>query len=93
MSVFFLQVSRCEKFGYGLMVTQVAATAPGVAALHKSGTETFIRANTFQHYAGAQKQPGKQGRTYHSWHRAAQEATSFSNKWMKKEQDLTRDVN
>jgi len=58
MSVFFLQVSRCEKFGYGLMVTQVAATAPGVAALHKSGTETFIRANTFQHYAGARNNLG-----------------------------------
>ncbi|XP_060947669.1 protein broad-minded [Limanda limanda] len=36
-----LQVSRCEKFGYGVMVTQVAATAPGVAALHRSG---FVRA-------------------------------------------------
>uniref|UniRef100_A0A3P9PVV4 Protein broad-minded n=1 Tax=Poecilia reticulata TaxID=8081 RepID=A0A3P9PVV4_POERE len=31
---------RCEKFGYGVMVTQVAATAPGVAALHSSG---FVR--------------------------------------------------
>ncbi|KAK5852652.1 hypothetical protein PBY51_006503 [Eleginops maclovinus] len=36
-----LQVSRCEKFGYGVMVTQVAATASGVAALHTSG---FVRA-------------------------------------------------
>ncbi|XP_076612190.1 protein broad-minded isoform X3 [Chaetodon auriga] len=36
-----LQVSRCEKFGYGVMVTQVAAAAPGVAALHRSG---FVRA-------------------------------------------------
>ncbi|KAM8832406.1 protein broad-minded isoform 2-T2 [Spinachia spinachia] len=36
-----LQVSRCEKFGYGVMVTQVAATAPGVAALHGSG---FVKA-------------------------------------------------
>ncbi|KAG7219610.1 hypothetical protein INR49_018948 [Caranx melampygus] len=35
-----LQVSRCEKFGYGVMVTQVAATAPGVVALHCSG---FVR--------------------------------------------------
>uniref|UniRef100_A0A3B4WUY0 Protein broad-minded n=1 Tax=Seriola lalandi dorsalis TaxID=1841481 RepID=A0A3B4WUY0_SERLL len=35
-----LQVSRCEKFGYGVMVTQVAATAPGVVALHCS----FVRA-------------------------------------------------
>ncbi|XP_014851708.1 PREDICTED: protein broad-minded isoform X2 [Poecilia mexicana] len=35
-----LQVSRCEKFGYGVMVTQIAATAPGVAALHNSG---FVR--------------------------------------------------
>lgn len=32
------QVSRCEKFGYGVMVTQVAVTAPGVAALQSSGT-------------------------------------------------------
>ncbi|KAF7658919.1 hypothetical protein LDENG_00005960 [Lucifuga dentata] len=36
-----LQVSRCEKFGYGVMVTQVAATAPGVVALRSSG---FVRA-------------------------------------------------
>ncbi|XP_076021448.1 protein broad-minded [Genypterus blacodes] len=36
-----LQVSRCEKFGYGVMVTQIAATAPGVVALHSSG---FVRA-------------------------------------------------
>ncbi|XP_029903303.1 protein broad-minded [Myripristis murdjan] len=36
-----LQVSRCEKFGYGVMVTQVAATAPGVMALHSSG---FVQA-------------------------------------------------
>ncbi|KAM9798244.1 protein broad-minded, partial [Neosynchiropus ocellatus] len=36
-----LQVSRCEKFGYGVMVTQLAATAPGAAALLKSG---FVRA-------------------------------------------------
>ncbi|KAF3703043.1 Protein broad-minded TBC1 domain family member 32 [Channa argus] len=36
-----LQVSRCEKFGYGVMVTQVAATAPGVVALCSSG---FVRA-------------------------------------------------
>uniref|UniRef100_UPI0037E99F39 protein broad-minded n=1 Tax=Semicossyphus pulcher TaxID=241346 RepID=UPI0037E99F39 len=36
-----LQVSRCEKFGYGVMVTQVAATSPGVVALHSSG---FVRA-------------------------------------------------
>ncbi|KAI7800130.1 putative protein broad-minded, partial [Triplophysa rosa] len=32
-----LQVSRCEKFGYGVMVTQVAATAPGIVALQSSG--------------------------------------------------------
>ncbi|KAK3607380.1 hypothetical protein CHS0354_022540, partial [Potamilus streckersoni] len=32
-----LQVSKCEKFGYGYMVTQVAATAPGMAALEKTG--------------------------------------------------------
>lgn len=31
------QVSKCEKFGYGYMVTQVAATAPGMIALQKTG--------------------------------------------------------
>ncbi|KAJ8009026.1 hypothetical protein DPEC_G00084570 [Dallia pectoralis] len=36
-----LQVSRCEKFGYGVMVTQLAATAPGVVALRRSG---FVQA-------------------------------------------------
>ncbi|XP_026857483.2 protein broad-minded isoform X2 [Electrophorus electricus] len=36
-----LQVSSCEKFGYGVMVTQVAATAPGIMALRSSG---FIQA-------------------------------------------------
>jgi len=30
-------VSKCEKFGYGYMVTQVAATAPGMVALQKTG--------------------------------------------------------
>ncbi|XP_060080662.1 protein broad-minded-like [Ylistrum balloti] len=32
-----LQVSKCEKFGYGYMVTQVAGTAPGMVALQKTG--------------------------------------------------------
>ncbi|KAL5021697.1 hypothetical protein ScPMuIL_000852 [Solemya velum] len=32
-----LQVSKCEKFGYGCMVTQVAATAPGIFALSNTG--------------------------------------------------------
>ncbi|XP_077366165.1 protein broad-minded isoform X2 [Festucalex cinctus] len=36
-----LQVSRCEKFGYGVMVTQVAATAAGSTALQRSG---YVRA-------------------------------------------------
>uniref|UniRef100_H2ZAY8 Protein broad-minded n=1 Tax=Ciona savignyi TaxID=51511 RepID=H2ZAY8_CIOSA len=36
-----LQVSKCEKFGYGVMVTQVAATAAGTSALQKAG---FLRA-------------------------------------------------
>nr|XP_018668106.1 protein broad-minded-like [Ciona intestinalis] len=36
-----LQVSKCEKFGYGVMVTQVAATAAGTSALYKAG---FLRA-------------------------------------------------
>lgn len=32
-----LQVSKCEKFGYGCMLTQVAATAPGIVALQNTG--------------------------------------------------------
>ena len=38
-------MSRCEKFGYGVMVTQVAATAPGVVALRSSGTKATSRTN------------------------------------------------
>ncbi|XP_060609239.2 protein broad-minded isoform X1 [Anolis sagrei] len=36
-----LQVSGCEKFGYGLILSQVAATAPGAIALQSSG---FVKA-------------------------------------------------
>jgi len=32
-----LQVSSCEKFGYGFMMSQVSATAPGIAAMDKTG--------------------------------------------------------
>ncbi|XP_059144454.1 protein broad-minded-like isoform X2 [Physella acuta] len=32
-----LQVSKCEKFGYGVMVTQVAATSAGIQALQSTG--------------------------------------------------------
>jgi len=40
-----LQVSRCEKFGYGYMMSHVAATAPGIAAMDKTGfTCALIRA-------------------------------------------------
>ncbi|XP_041453945.1 protein broad-minded-like [Lytechinus variegatus] len=35
-----LQVSKMEKFGYGTMVTQVSATAPGMVALQSSGEYT-----------------------------------------------------
>lgn len=52
------QVSRCEKFGYGVMVTQVAVTAPGVAALHSSGSHftnrysiLFMLFSIYQFYA------------------------------------------
>ncbi|XP_064641572.1 protein broad-minded-like isoform X2 [Lineus longissimus] len=36
-----LQVSKCEKFGYGTMLTQVASTSPGMAALQNTG---FVKA-------------------------------------------------
>ncbi|CDQ77258.1 unnamed protein product [Oncorhynchus mykiss] len=36
-----LQARPCDKFGYGVMVTQVAATTPGVVALHSS---VFVQA-------------------------------------------------
>jgi len=40
-----LQVSNCEKFGYGYMMSQIAATAPGIAAMDKTGfTCALIRA-------------------------------------------------
>ena len=32
------QVSKCEKYGYGYMLSQVAATAPGIVALQNTGT-------------------------------------------------------
>ncbi|XP_059354337.1 protein broad-minded-like [Carassius carassius] len=43
-----LQVSRCEKFGYGVMVTQVATTAPGIVAFAKlsltlTGITVFVQ--------------------------------------------------
>ena len=37
-SVGIFQVSKCEKFGYGFMVTMVASTAPGMVALYETGT-------------------------------------------------------
>ena len=49
-NVFPVQVSRCEKFGYGVMVTQVAATAPGVAALHRSGSYAPTHSHTQLHF-------------------------------------------
>jgi hypothetical protein len=40
-----LQVSNCEKFGYGYMMSQAAATAPGILALDETGfTRALIRA-------------------------------------------------
>ncbi|XP_030628390.1 protein broad-minded [Chanos chanos] len=44
-----LQVSRCEKFGYGVMVTQVATTAPGTVALQSSG---FVQAIVMELWSG-----------------------------------------
>ena len=40
---YYYQVSKCEKFGYGYMVTQVAATAPGMAALKKTGEKIHLK--------------------------------------------------
>ena len=33
-------MSKCEKFGYGFMMTHVAATAPGMVALQAAGELT-----------------------------------------------------
>ena len=30
-------MSKCEKFGYGFMLTQVSATSPGMVALQSTG--------------------------------------------------------
>jgi uncharacterized CHY-type Zn-finger protein len=35
-----LQVSRCEKFGYGYMMSQLATTACGMSALQQTGRLT-----------------------------------------------------
>ena len=35
---FCFQVSKCEKFGYGCMVTQLASTVAGMLELHNCGT-------------------------------------------------------
>lgn len=48
--VCYLKVSCCEKFGYGVMVTQVAAVGPGVAALCSSGTNALSHTHTHTHY-------------------------------------------
>jgi len=36
-----LQVGKCEKFGYGCMMSHVAATAPGMVALRNTGRTEF----------------------------------------------------
>jgi hypothetical protein len=39
-----LQVSCCEKFGYGVLVSQLAATAPGARALYQTGlVECYVK--------------------------------------------------
>lgn len=32
-----MQVSKCEKFGYGVLVSQISTTQPGMRALHATG--------------------------------------------------------
>ena len=66
----YLQVSKCEKFGYGYMVTQVAATALGIQALRSTG---IPKINNFitcvEHYfliqSGAKKTQHLQTRYSH----------------------------
>ena len=38
-----LQVSKIEKFGYGVMMVQISATAPGMVALEKAGKKCIVR--------------------------------------------------
>ena len=42
LSSLIFQVSKFEKFGYGVMVTQVAATCPGIVSLGNSGSVIFF---------------------------------------------------
>lgn len=49
-----LQVSKCEKFGYGLMVTQIAATAPGMVALENRGFLKRMVLDIWTVFEGAQ---------------------------------------
>ena len=41
------QVSKCQKFGYGCMVTQVASTAAGMKALMDSGVRACMHVCNF----------------------------------------------
>eukprot|EP00795_Rhopilema_esculentum_P012331 gene12331-2980_t len=43
-----LQVSKIEKFGYGAMITQMTATAPGMLALERAGYFEILLENTWQ---------------------------------------------
>ena len=40
--VYHFKVSKCEKFGYGCMLTQVAATSPGMLALLNTGNLCYV---------------------------------------------------
>ena len=37
-----MQVSKCEKFGYGVLVSQISSTKPGMQALHNTGLIRFF---------------------------------------------------
>ncbi|KAJ3043748.1 hypothetical protein HDV00_004154 [Rhizophlyctis rosea] len=37
-----MQVSKCEKFGYGVLVSQISTTKPGMQALHNTGLIRFF---------------------------------------------------
>nr|CAB3266841.1 protein broad-minded-like [Phallusia mammillata] len=71
-----LQVSKCEKFGYGVMVTQLASTAAGTMALQHAG---FLRAIVHEFWASIEcteldtQQPSRSnflGRTERPVHKA-----------------------
>jgi hypothetical protein len=53
-----MSVSSCEKFGYGVLVSQISATKPGTEAIYKIGLiKSFI--NDIWHFLESDSSSGE----------------------------------